>query len=297
MNEQPSSPAFLQRSTAPTEGEFQKLSGFLKRLTGIHLPMNQKNVALMSSRLQKLKAQGIPSYKELIQKLESHDKKVISRFVCAMTTNTTHFFREKQHFDYLQTFVQEKVTEKSNPELRIWCAASSTGEEPYGLAMVLSDLQTRFNFRFKILATDIDSVTLASAQAGVYDEKQIDGIPPPFLQRYFTKSENGEGAVYSANEALRGSIQFGRFNLLKNYPFKGKFDFIFCRNVLIYFDKETVNDVVTKMTQVLQPQGYLFLGHSEAIAGMMSGLKRAGPAVYRWEGRASSTTGRGTSVA
>lgn len=288
MSEYTAGPAIFQRASAPTEGEFLKLSAFLKRLTGINLPMNEKNVALMSSRLQKLRASGFPSYKDLIQKLESHDKKIISRFVCAMTTNTTHFFREKQHFDYLQTFVQEKASERSNPELKIWCAASSTGEEPYALAMALHDMQSRHNFRFKLLATDIDSVALASAQAGVYDDKQVEGIPSHFLQRYFKKSDTETGHLYSVNEELREYVQFGRFNLLKNYPFKNKFDFIFCRNVLIYFDKETVNYVVRQMTQVMQPHGYLFLGHSEAIAGMMSGLKRAGPAVYRWDGLASS---------
>lgn len=279
-------PFVIQKATAPTPKEFLKLSQFLKNLTGIHLPPSEKNIALMSGRLQKLRAQGVPDYDFLIRALERQDRSMTSRFVCAMTTNTTHFFREDQHFGILEKIILQKIEEgrgEGAEEFRIWCAASSSGEEPYSLAMTLMELQQKKPFSFKMLATDIDAVALATAKAGAYSLKQTDGIPAAYLLRYFQKATLPAGEPgYQVNAKLQAAVQFGRLNLMKNYPFKGRFDIIFCRNVLIYFDKDTVSNVIHKMTRVMRPEAHLFLGHSEAIAGMQPGFQRAGPAVYRW---------------
>jgi chemotaxis protein methyltransferase CheR len=278
--------ASSHRHTAPSESEFFKLSAALKRLTGINLPLNEKNLALMSSRLLKLRSEGIFSYRDLLTAIEGHDNRILHLFISAMTTNTTHFFREEEHFPILVRLIKDKVQRQprgSQPEIRVWCAASSTGEEPYALAMVLHDLQNQCAFTPKILATDVDFKVLAKARTAIYSDKQVETVPAAFLDKYFTRFHDNGGDWYRVNDSLKSMIQFGRFNLLKNYPFRYKFDVIFCRNVLIYFERETVQYVIRQMTQVLQPGGYLFLGHSEAVAGMFPGLKRAGPAVYRWE--------------
>lgn len=278
--------ALPNRNPAPSESEFTKLSATLKRLTGIHLPLNEKNLALMSSRLLKLRNEGIFSYRDLLSALESRDNRILHLFVSAMTTNTTHFFREAEHFQILARLVRDKVQSLprgSQRDIRVWCAASSTGEEPYALAMTLRDLQNQCEFSPKILATDVDFKVLARAKTGIYSDKQVENVPPDFLEKYFTYFQEDGDHWYRVQESLKAMIQFGRFNLLKNYPFRYKFDVIFCRNVLIYFEKESVRYVIGQMTQVLQPGGHLFLGHSEAVAGMFPGLKRAGPAVYRWE--------------
>ncbi|WP_218109783.1 CheR family methyltransferase [Oligoflexus tunisiensis] len=240
----------------------------------------------MSSRLLKLRNEGIFSYRDLLTAIESHDNRILHLFVSAMTTNTTHFFREEEHFQILTRLIKDQVQSLprgSQPDIRVWCAASSTGEEPYALAMVLHDLQNQCIFTPKILATDVDFKVLAKARTAIYSEKQVENVPPGFLDKYFTRFQEDGARWYRVDDSLKSMVQFGRFNLLKNYPFRYKFDVIFCRNVLIYFERETVQYVIRQMTQVLQPGGHLFLGHSEAVAGMFPGLKRAGPAVYRWE--------------
>jgi chemotaxis protein methyltransferase CheR len=283
MSAEAAMPPVTGRAPLPTADDFTSLSRHLKRLCGINLPLNEKNLALMSSRLQKLRSRGVASYAALIAALDRGDARAADLFVSAMTTNTTHFFRESQHFDILTKIVLEELAPAGSgrPELKVWCAASSTGEEPYGLAMCLDDLTLKRPFTFKLLATDIDSRVLDTARLGRYSEKQLESVPQPFLGRYFDRLADEDGGAYAVKASLRAHVHFGRLNLLFDYPFTGKFHAIFCRNVLIYFDRETVAAVIGRMTQALVPGGHLFLGHSEAIAGMVPGLKRAGPAVYR----------------
>jgi chemotaxis protein methyltransferase CheR len=274
------------RHRAPSEDEFTRLSATLRRLTGIHLPLNDKNLALMSSRLMKLRSEGISSYRDLLMAMEKRDMRILHLFVSAMTTNTTHFFREEDHFPILARVVQERVLslpQGSPPEIRVWCAASSTGEEAYALAITLHELQNRCQFTPRLLATDVDFKVLARAKTGIYSAKQMENVPSSLLNKYFAPFDEDGNRWYRVTESLKSMIQFGRFNLLKNYPFRYQFDVIFCRNVLIYFEKESVQYVIRQMTQVLRPGGHLFLGHSEAVAGMFPGLRREGPAVYRWE--------------
>lgn len=276
----------IARLGGPSQKEFESLSAHLKRLTGIHLIYNHKNIALFTSRLHKLIIRHrVDSYRSLVNSLEQGDRELALAFISAMTTNTTHFFREKQHFTLLENILTEQLPiyrqKKIENPIRIWCAACSTGEEPYSLAMTISELQHKNPFNVKMLATDIDTRILDRAKDGIYTEQQVKDIPKILLERYFNKQVVNSQVCYRVKESLKSWINFGRFNLLYNYPFKSKFDVIFCRNVLIYFDRKDVSYVINQLVSVLDQDGYLFLGHSEAIAGMVKGLKRIGPAVYK----------------
>lgn len=269
-------------SITPTAKEFAALSSHLKRLTGINLPYNDKNIALFSSRIQKLKVEGAPvSIQEIIDGLESGHREISYLFITSMTTNTTHFFRERQHFDYIKKSAKDIVGAKSRTPLRVWCAASSTGEEPYSIAITFAELMKQYNFDFKLLATDVDPVVLNIAKQGIYGPKQVEQLPSEILQNYFLPKDTAQGTQYQVRPALREKVKFGQFNLMLNYPFKDSFDLIFCRNVLIYFEKDTVTNVVGKLVDVLSAGGLLFLGHSEAIAGSTPRLTRVGPAIYQ----------------
>lgn len=266
--------------------EFNKLSFILKDLTGINLSLNSKNIVLMSSRLKKVLLKlGNISYKDLIAKLESNDSVAIKLFVIAMTTNTTYFFRENDHFDFLSKNIHQlcslKIKAREN-ELRIWCAAASSGEEAYTILITLLESGIAKDIKIKMLATDIDANVIRQAIEAVYSQEKVKNVPLIIKQKYFTKMIKNNLSYYAINQDLKSYIKFGVLNLLDDkYPFKYKFDIIFCRNVLIYFDNQTSKMVINKLVDVLNVGGYLFLGHSEVIVGKIQGLQRIGTAIYQ----------------
>ena len=276
---------FIDDKTIRTN-EFNNLSFILKDLTGINLPLNSKNIALMSSRLRKVLLQlGNISYKDLIVKLEFNDPVAIKLFVNAMTTNTTYFFRENDHFDFLSKNIHKlcslKIKAREN-ELRIWCAAASSGEEPYTILITLLESGIAKDIKIKMLATDIDANVIRQAIEAVYSQERVEEVSLIIKQKYFTKIIKNNLSYYAINQDLKSYIKFGVLNLLENkYPFKHRFDIIFCRNVLIYFDNQTSKMVINKLIDVLNVGGYLFLGHSETMVGQIQGLQRIGPAIYQ----------------
>lgn len=257
---------------------FSKLAQILKMETGINLVTSEKNITLMASRLGKvLKRLKIESYKDYIRLLENKNPLIVTDFISAMTTNTTRFFRESEHFDVLKKIIPNILHEKKkdhNYELRIWCSASSTGQEVYTLLMVILGLIENLNqWSLKFLATDIDKMVLQQAANGIYTRDEVGDIPETHLQEYFVlKSTKTGDFSYQIKPNYRDMIRFAPFNLLsEKYPFQHPFDIIFCRNVLIYFDTKTVEQVIKNLSSSLSGQGYLFLGHSET--GAMRSMK------------------------
>jgi len=262
---------------------FDRLSLLLKQHAGINLPPTPKNLTLLSTRLRKiLRRHGFSTYQQYYQFLRKNPR-LVNEFVSYMTTNITQFFRENSHFKVLKDVLPEMLEAKSKAidfELRIWCAAASTGEEPYSIAMTLIEgISDIVKWDIKFLATDIDSAVLDQAMNGVYREKQIETIPPIILSKYFSIFGNGR---YQVKPNLKSMVQFAEFNLNTNeYPFQKPFDIIFCRNVLTYFDQETAHTVLTKLVSQLRPGGVLFLGHSESGNIKHQSLERFAMAAYK----------------
>lgn len=273
---------FFQRLSTDEHG-YHKLAGWLKTHAGIHMPPTPKNFTLMASRLSKIMGRlGIESYAELFQLLQRGDRKVQKAFIEALTTNKTEFFREAHHFKVLPGIVKDILKQKA--ELRIWCAAASRGHEPYSILFTLLEAGLDpTKHRLKFLASDIDQTVLEEASKGVYRVEEMAEIPGPLRDRYMVKMRDiGRGERWMVRDELRQLITFACFNLIEfPYSFQHKFDIIFCRNVLIYFDRETVTRVKEHLAQVLAPEGYLFIGHSETGSGRVSTLQTIEAAVFK----------------
>jgi chemotaxis protein methyltransferase CheR len=247
------------------------------------MPPTPKNFTLMASRLAKIMGKlGVSTYAELYQQLEKGDQKAQKAFIEALTTNKTEFFREAHHFKVLPGIVQGILQQKS--ELRLWCAAASRGHEPYSILFTL--LESGFDprrHRLKFLASDIDQTVLETASKGVYRQEELSEVPKPLRDRYLVKMRDSrQGERWMVRDELRQMITFACFNLVEfPYPFQHKFDIIFCRNVLIYFDRDRVAQVKEHLAQALAPNGYLFIGHSETGSGRVPTLQAIEPALFK----------------
>ncbi len=279
----------FDRLQADVDG-FRLLSDELKDRTGINLPENSKNLSLMASRLHsRIADMGLETYQEYLELLRDDDPELVRDFIQALTTNTTHFFRESRHFDFLREALPGMLRQKKpGSDLRVWCAAASTGQEPYTIGMTLMETlgaQSGWNLRF--LATDIDDSVLRTAIEAAYTEKELGDLNPMLRQKYFESEGKGSGREYRVKPSLRALIRYANLNLMNEYPFQHKFDIIFCRNVLIYFDRQTVDRVIEKLADALAPGGLLFIGHSETGALRCASLEPVSTAVYRKKGNES----------
>lgn len=259
---------------------FQLFAKLIYDFAGIRLSGQKKT--LVVSRFQKrLRGLGLDNYNDYYKlvKLDEEERIVMLN---SITTNTTKFFRENHHFEFLRENLIPALLESrcANREIRIWSAGCSTGEEPYSIAMSVCEVLREYypkadpddpycGWNIKILATDIDTNVLASAQRGLYDLEQVPaGLPKEMLQRYFLRGNSGYSGMVTVKEMLKRAISFRRLNFKDSvYPFAKKFDMIFCRNVMIYFDEAMKNHVLKKFHQHLTQDGYLFLGHSETMFG------------------------------
>jgi len=255
-------------------------------LAGVDLPFSAKNHALLRNRLIKvLRRRGLGNYEEYWERLNDGNQEMISEFVSALTTNMTSFFRESAHFDFLAKVLPEMAQKTS--DLRLWCAASSTGQEPYTIAMtVRENLSESQIAKTKILATDIDEEVLKKASIGIYEERDMQGLNANLRQKYFLKVKSADKRSvedrFQANDVLHKMIRYAPFNLMnEKYVFQSKFHLIFCRNVLIYFDESTTKKVINNLVSVLAPGGYLILGHSESGNVKHSELKPLSRAIYQ----------------
>lgn len=261
-----------------TDSDFKQIAAIVYQACGIVLGEHKRE--MVYSRLaRRIRVLGLTTFKQYLTYLDNHKEQEFSDFINAITTNLTSFFRESHHFDYLKSHVVPKllVANKSTRRVRIWSAGCSTGEEPYSLAMTLHGLFPS-DWDVKILATDLDSNVLAKAQSGTYTAANVNGLETQQLQRWFLKSKDGE--QFKVKPELQQRIHFKRLNLLQDWPMKGPFDVIFCRNVVIYFDKETKDQLFTRYSNILAEQGYLLLGHSETIGKEHSEFKNLGKTMY-----------------
>ena len=273
----------LQRIFAAqlSEAEFTKLSKFIYSQYGIKMPPEKK--IMLQSRLQKrLRALSIYSFKEYIDYVfGSNNNEEVIHMMDVVSTNKTDFYREPTHFDFLRQTVLPKLNEIKKT-IKIWSAGCSSGPEVYTLAIELSEFATNnHGFDFSILGTDISTQMLKKAYAGIYPEDMVEIVPLDLKRKYLLKSKDRTKKLVRMNEHLRKKVKFQRLNFMDDpYAINEQFDIIFCRNVLIYFDRETQEKVINKLCNHLRVDGYFFLGHSESITNINVPLKQLRPTVY-----------------
>ena len=265
--------------------DFTRLTAFIYSETGISIGVEKKT--MLEGRLKKrLRELRIDSYRDYCDYLFGQEglreEKVL--FIDVVTTNKTDFFREPKHFEYLTGKALPRMVELAgNQPLLLWSAGCSSGEEPYTLAMVLSEYaEAHPGFRFRILATDISTQVLAKAERAVYAADVVEAVPPPLRRKYLMRSREPDADRARIVPELRRLVEFRRLNFMdSNYGLTEKAEGIFCRNVIIYFDRPTQEKILRKLTHQLKPGGYLFVGHSETLHDMNLPLEPLGPALYR----------------
>lgn len=278
------------RSVRLSEREFTRLSEYIESELGIKMPEGKKT--LLESRLQKrLRALGYRSFKDYCDFLFSPkgaDVELVN-MIDVVTTNKTDFFREPDHFEFLfQTALPELVKNFGagvKKTFIVWSAGCSTGEEPYTIAMILSEFGTRypgFGFDFLIIGTDISTRVVEAAARGVYKEDRIEPVPLDMRRKYILRSKDREKGLVRVSSEIRSRVRFRRLNFMdSDYGFREPIDVLFCRNVFIYFDKETQETLLRKLVNTLRTGGFLFIGHSESLSGFDLPLARVAPSVYR----------------
>lgn len=265
------------------DDDFNALRALVRQHTGISLSDAKRE--LVYGRLsRRLRALGLGSFSEYTSMLvEEPEGREMVEFCNAITTNLTSFFREAHHFDYLREHVLEPLAERPGRQrVRIWSAGCSSGEEPYSIAMTVREaLPEPGRHDVRILATDLDSDVLARARAGVYAADRLNGMSRQRISAFFREQPGPSGARYSVTRELAELITFNQLNLMHELPVRGPFDVIFCRNVVIYFDKETQRDLFRRFAQLQRPGDILFLGHSESMFKVCDAYTLVGRTIYR----------------
>jgi chemotaxis protein methyltransferase CheR len=278
----------ISRSDALSRKDFDRLAKFIHDYSGIKMPPNK--ITMVEGRLRRrLRATGHGSFadycKYLFDKDGLRDESV--HLIDAVTTNKTEFFREPDHFRILADTVLGKVVANGSggsrgKPVKIWSSASSIGAEPYTLAMVLAEFAAKQRIEWSILGTDLSTEVLEIAVLGIYPEAMMAPVPEPLYRRYVLRDKDPKRGLARIVPELRAQVQFARLNLMDaSYPIDTDMDVVFCRNILIYFDKPTQYAVLQRLCSHIRPGGYLFMGHSETLAGFNLPLTLAGPTVFR----------------
>jgi len=271
-----------------SEKDFTRFSQLIYEVCGIRMPPHKRS--MLEARLRKrLRSLGLTSYEEYRDYIFSHEGMVeeLTNMIDVVTTNKTDFFREPRHFDYLNTIALPQLIDSTGAgierPLRVWSAGCSSGEEPYTLAMVLDDFSwSGQKLRYQILATDISTQVLDKAVLGIYHQDKIEPVPMPMRRRYLLKSRSKDDPRVRVVPELRERVQFRHLNFMdENYAVSDPQDIIFCRNVIIYFDRATQERFLSRLCRCLVPGGYLMMGHSETLSGMALPVTQQAPAVYR----------------
>lgn len=270
-----------------SEADFRRLAGFIEGELGIRMPEAKR--IMLESRLQKrLRRFGFDSFRKYVDFVfsgEGRETELIN-MIDAVTTNKTDFFREAEHFDYLVGRIVPSAAARDGAglarPLMIWSAGCSTGEEPYTIAMVLEErrvAQPRFDYR--IFASDLSSQVLDRAREAVYDESKAEAVPLSFKKKYMLRSRDRASGLVRMKPEIRARVSFDRINFMDAaYPTAEIFDVVFCRNVIIYFERRVQESIIRKLCEHLRPGGSLILGHSETLTGMEMPLRGVAPTIY-----------------
>lgn len=267
-----------------TDADFSRLRVMVKDMTGISLS-EQKRELVYGRLTRRLRALGFEAFRDYCDYLEANPDAELEHFTNAITTNLTSFFRENHHFEMLATdplrsWLLQRLS--THGKLRCWSAGCSTGEEPYSLAITLAEIIPNvFDRDVKILATDLDTNVVATAAAGVYPENRIESIDRERRNKWFSRGTGTNTGMVRVSEKLRKLITFNQLNLMNEWPMRGAFDVIFCRNVVIYFDKPTQSILFNRYADALCDQGALFIGHSETMADVCTRFDLVGKTMYR----------------
>lgn len=263
--------------------DFEHIRDLVGERTGIVLSDHKITMVYgrLSRRLRQLKLTAFSDYLRLLEDESGHE---LVEFTNALTTNLTSFFREPHHFEYLKNSAIPTIV-KNRPQrrLRVWSAGCSTGEEPYTIGITLQEAMENYirNWDVKILATDLDTNVVQKGKDGVYEQERVNGIEDNRLRKWFRKGREEQAGKVSVSERIREMITFKQLNLLHEWPMKGPFDVIFCRNVVIYFGKDTQRMLFDRYADMLADDGYLFIGHSENLHKITDRFQLIGKTIYR----------------
>lgn len=274
----PSAPTAFLTECELTPAQFARITHLLHEHAGIRMREGKEGLvrARLTKRLRKLGLPDFDAYLGFVEQEKSRQE--FAEMIDALTTNKTSFLREATHFDFLR----DTVFPTLRGPVRIWSAGCSSGEEPYTLAMLCNDAFGESAGReVRILATDISHRVLATAKAGAYPTETMSDVPSAWLQKYWARKADPSGRdLYEAQNTLRRLVHFAKLNLMERWPMQGPFDAILCRNVMIYFDKATQQQLVERYWALLRPGGHLFVGHSESLTGLTHRFRYVQPAVY-----------------
>ena len=274
-----SAPSSEAREFVFTSADFERIRKLIRDKTGISLSAT-KHEMVYSRLARRLRARGLGRFSEYVSLLDGADPAEWQAFVNSLTTNLTSFFREAHHFAALAQHV-ERLRRGRAAHVSVWCCASSTGEEPYSIAMSLVDAFASFTPPVTIVATDVDTNVLAHAEAGVYAEERVALLTPEQLRRFFVMGGAAEDGLVTVRPELRRLVRFRPLNLLdEHWPVRGPFDAIFCRNVMIYFDTVTQRRVLQRFVPLMRADALLFAGHSESFHHSSDVLRLRGNTVY-----------------
>ncbi|MCA9187767.1 MAG: CheR family methyltransferase [Pirellulaceae bacterium] len=278
--------------------EFKQVQRLIFELAGISLA-DSKQVMVQGRLSRRLRDLQVSSYRDYLAMIQDGScPEEVTKFINALTTNKTEFFRERHHFEFLKQRafpeLKAKAEQTQKRKLRIWCSAASTGEEPFTIAMTVREFfGPQPDWDIRILASDIDTDVLERASNGVYSSELTEGVSRSQLQKYFDVRKNGGPTSFRANESLRELLTFRRINLTEpTWPIHTTFDIIFCRNVMIYFNSETQSQLVEHFAKYLNPNGYLIIGHSESLFGINDRFKALGDTVYQLEKPVATSAAR-----
>lgn len=264
-----------------SRSDFEHIRDLVGDRTGIVL--SDHKIDMVYGRLsRRLRQLGINKFAEYLSRLESDDNELVE-FTNALTTNLTSFFREPHHFEYMKsTSLPALLKNRPDKKLRVWSAGCSTGEEPYTIAMTLKEaMVSHANWDVKILATDLDSNVVNSAKSGVYSQEKVNGVDQNRLKKWFRKGRgDAHAGQMKVSADLQDMITFKQLNLMHDWPMSGKFDIIFCRNVVIYFNKDTQRELFDRYADYMADDGYLFVGHSESLHKVTERFKLIGKTIY-----------------
>jgi|TARA_B100000029_G_C17605110_1_gene967145 chemotaxis protein methyltransferase CheR len=271
-------PLLADKEFLMTERDFDEIAALALKHTGIVLGRHKANM-VYGRIARRLRQTGYRNFADYLAYLKDNFRDESTNFINLITTNLTSFYREPHHFDFLRDTVIPELKKKSDKKVRIWSSGCSIGQEAYTIAFTLAEAHLASSFDVKILATDLDSNVVSTGAEGIYPADSLMSVPDDTVERFFEK--NRAGNQVRVKKSMRDLVHFKRLNLLEGWPMKGKFDVIFCRNVVIYFNRETQKTLFNRYADYLPVGGYLIIGHSESLNGLTDRFKSVGNTIYQ----------------